>query len=266
VTTISLTEEKETLFITLRAKALDSRMEHSILHDDMAYEILQSIQYDFNKYTISNDDLMVIRARQYDEWVKEYLGNNKNTIVVYIGCGLDTRIARISPPTSVIWYDVDFPEVIKVRKSFFMDKPGYHMLAASATEAAWIMQIPNNKPALIIAEGVLEYFTFEEVKVLFKRLLDHFESGEIIFDVMNWVAVNLGKKGLKKATGAEHKWTVNDTSVIETISPRLKKVTELPLMASEYVHDLPSENRNIYRVMAMIPPFRNMMRLMWYRF
>jgi O-methyltransferase involved in polyketide biosynthesis len=50
---ISLTEEKETLFITLRAKAQDSRREHSILHDSMAYEILLAVNYDFDKYAKS---------------------------------------------------------------------------------------------------------------------------------------------------------------------------------------------------------------------
>ena len=52
---ISLTEAKETLFITLRAKALDSRSKHSILHDEMADKILQAVHYDFDTYTKSSD-------------------------------------------------------------------------------------------------------------------------------------------------------------------------------------------------------------------
>ena len=265
-TKIALTEEKETLFITLRAKALDSRSKHSVLHDDTAYEILKSVNYDFNKYAKSSDALTVVRARQFDEWIKEYIEANNNAVVVYIGCGLDTRITRIAPPSSVYWYDLDFPEVIDVRKSFYTDKDGYHMMASSATEAAWLTQIPNDKPVLIIAEGVLEYFTFEEVKTLFSRLLEHFKKGEMIFDVMNTFAANAGKKGLKETTGAEYKWAVNDTSVISTINPRLQKITELPLMKSVYVRKLSFKSRLIYGLMACIPQTKNMLRLMRYKF
>ena len=39
---IHLTEEKETLFITLYAKALDSRSKHSILHDTTANSLLNT--------------------------------------------------------------------------------------------------------------------------------------------------------------------------------------------------------------------------------
>ena len=262
---ITLTEEKETLFITLRAKALDSRSKHSILHDDTAFKILQSVNYDFSKYTKSNDALTVVRAKQYDEWVREYLEANKNAVVVYIGCGLDTRITRIDPSSPVVWYDLDFPEVIEVRKSFYSDKDGYHMLASSATEEAWLKQIPDDRPALIIAEGTLEYFTFEEVKTLFLRLLDHFKEGEIIFDVINTFAINMGKKELKETTGAVHKWAVNDSAVIDSISPRLTKLTELPLMKSEYVRKLPLKNRVMVMIMSCIPSLKNMLRLMRYK-
>ena len=47
---IQLTEEKETLFITLYAKALDYHAKHSILHDKMADEIVESIDADLSKY------------------------------------------------------------------------------------------------------------------------------------------------------------------------------------------------------------------------
>lgn len=266
ITRFSLSGEKETLFITLRAKALDSRSEHSLLHDDMAYWILQSVNYDFDKYSKSNDGPMVIRARQFDEWVREYINDNRDAAVVHIGCGLDTRITRIAPPNSVSWYDLDFPEVIQIRKFFYSEKGGYRMLASSAVEDEWLAQIPANRNALIIAEGVLEYFTFEEVKTLFNRLLVHFEKGEIIFDVMNGFAIRLGKKALRKTTGAQQKWAVNDTSIIDSIHPRLTKITELSVTKSECIQELPHQSQKIYKFMFLVPLFRNMLRMMRYQF
>jgi len=263
---ILLSEEKETLFITLRAKALDSRLAHSILHDDKADEIHKSIDYDFNKYGKNNDNLMVVRARQYDEWIKEYLEANQYASVVYIGCGLDTRIDRIKPPASVNWFDLDFPEVIDVRKHFYSDKAGYRMIESSAKEESWFNQIPDNCPVLVIAEGVLVYFTYDEVKVLFQRILDHFTHGEIIFDTINTFARDYGKEELKARTGAEYKWAVDDDAEIRAISPRLQKITELPLLKSEFIRGLPLHNRLIHRFWSLFPQYKNMIGLMRYQF
>ncbi|WP_338452928.1 class I SAM-dependent methyltransferase [Niallia oryzisoli] len=116
---IHLTEEKETLLITLQAKAIDSRSKHSILHDKKALEILHLIDYDFEKVNHFGNEIMVIRAKQLDTWLQEFIKKYPNATVLNLGCGLDTRIARINPPSTVNWFDVDFPEVIQLRKSFF---------------------------------------------------------------------------------------------------------------------------------------------------
>jgi len=46
---VQLTEEKATLLITLYAKALDSRLEKSILRDEKANAIVGAIDFDFGK-------------------------------------------------------------------------------------------------------------------------------------------------------------------------------------------------------------------------
>ena len=63
VDNVMLTKEKETLFITLRAKAVDSRSAHSILHDDRAYQILQSVNYDFAKNPNYKNMIRLVRYR-----------------------------------------------------------------------------------------------------------------------------------------------------------------------------------------------------------
>ena len=63
---VNLTEEKETLLITLQAKALDSRSKEPILNDKKAEEILHLIDYDFEKINHFGNEIMVIRAKQLD--------------------------------------------------------------------------------------------------------------------------------------------------------------------------------------------------------
>ena len=60
---ISLTKEKETLLMTLSAKAFDNRLKHSILHDAKAEEIAAQIEYDFAKLdSFDHGNLAVVRA------------------------------------------------------------------------------------------------------------------------------------------------------------------------------------------------------------
>ena len=69
---INLSEEKETLFITLYAKALDYRSKNSILNDTRADEIVTKLNIDIAKYKGFGSDVIVVRAKQYDEWVKNF--------------------------------------------------------------------------------------------------------------------------------------------------------------------------------------------------
>ena len=128
---IQLTEEKSTLFITLYAKALDSRSPNSILHDRAADEILRRLDLDPSKYKGFGPEIIVVRARQMDRWTTEFLRKNDNAVILNLGCGLDTRYVRIQPGAAVDWYDLDYPEVIELRKQFYFIQPGYHMIASS---------------------------------------------------------------------------------------------------------------------------------------
>ncbi len=263
---IHLTEEKETLFITLYAKALDYRDKHSILHDKTADQMIRSIEYDFSKHGSFGNNIIAIRAKHFDEWIKDFIRVNKNAVVVYPGCGLDTRITRINPAASVSWFDIDYPEVIKLRKQFFSNKEGYTMIESSVTEPGWIKQIPTDRPTLIIAEGLLEYLTQEDVKTFLTRMTDHFKHGQIIFDIMNSFAIQSGKEKLKETTGAVHKWAVDEIHDVDKLNPGLKRMETVPVFASKHTRRLPLKLLLLYWSLSIFPKFKNMIRLMKYEF
>ncbi|WP_374718142.1 class I SAM-dependent methyltransferase [Neobacillus sp.] len=263
---INLTKEMETLLITLQAKAKDSFSKHSILHDKKAADILQMIDYDFEKLSHFGNEMMVIRAKQLDTWLQEFIKKQPDAIVLNLGCGLDTRIVRINPPSTIQWFDVDFPEVIDLRKSFFSNQKGYEMIPSSVTDPNWLEKISNNRPTMIIAEGILEYLSKDEVKVLLNRLTNYFPQGQIAFDVMSSFAVHSGKDRLKETTGAVHKWTVDHINDVDKLDSKWNRVANLSILKSKYAHKLPLKTRFLYYVMAMIPSFRNMIRLLLYKF
>ena len=109
--------------------------------------------------------------------MRAFIGNQPDAVVVYLGCGLDTRVARIDPPPTVEWFDIDYPDVIRVRENFFEERAGYTMIASSITDAAWLAQVPVGRPTMVIAEGCLEYLAPDEVSELFGRLVDRFGDG-----------------------------------------------------------------------------------------
>ena len=150
---VNLTEEKETLLLTVYAKALDSRSRNPILNDKKADELVNRIDYDFEKLipknSLGSGTIIPARAKQLDEWVKEFLGDFPNAIVLNLGCGLDTRISRINPSPSVNWFDVDYPEVIELRKTFFSDRDGYQMIESALTESGWFEKLPGGRPTLV---------------------------------------------------------------------------------------------------------------------
>jgi O-methyltransferase involved in polyketide biosynthesis len=263
---VQLTDEKETLFITLCAKALDYRSKHSILKDKAADDLVRKVNLDVSKYQGFGNNIIVIRAKQFDEWINQFLAFNKNAVVVYLGCGLDTRITRINPSPGVSWFDIDYPEVISLRRNFYSDNNGYRMIASSVTEAGWLNQVPADRPTLIIAEGVLEYLEPGDVKTLFNQLTNYFAHGQMIFDVMNSFAIESGKESLKKTTGAVHKWAVDDVSEVDKMNLKLKRLKDLPLFTSPFRRRLPYGFRLFIAFASLIPKFKNMMRLMQYEF
>ncbi len=267
VNKINLSGAQQTLLITLYAKALDSRSKHSILHDKKADEIFRSLDFDVERAEgFGSKNVLVVRAKQYDEWVNEFIRSNPNAIVLNLGCGLDPRVARIKPPPTVDWFDLDFPEVMKERRKFFSVGGGYHMIESSMTEPGWMEKIPKNRPAIVVADGVLEYITKDEVCILFNRITDYFHSGQIVFDVMSSAAVERGRKRLKDTMGAEHKWAVDNIQNVDALDPKLKRIDAFSLFGSKYVARLPMKVRLSFWIVNLVPNFKNTIRLLRYEF
>jgi O-methyltransferase involved in polyketide biosynthesis len=256
-----------TMLITLYAKALDYRSPHPILNDERADQIVDMIDYDFERVTGFGDSaMMAIRARQYDEWLQEFLARHRDAVVLNLGCGLDTRVSRIDPPASIRWFDIDFPEVIDLRKKFFADGSNYKMLATSLSDERWLDLIPRDGPAGILAEGVFEYMNVDDVRALLNRLTNHFAGGQVIFDCLSSFAVKSGRTELETKTGAVHKWAVDDIREVDALVPRLRRINDLSLLRTRYRHELSWRYRLLFAAASLVPRFRDLHRLLRYEF
>ncbi|MFZ6177875.1 class I SAM-dependent methyltransferase [Nannocystis pusilla] len=273
---VTLTAEKETLLITLLAKAGESRLPDSLLHDDDAARAVERIDYDFSKLKVDRN-LMIgvsMRAHIFDGWTREFLRLHPQATVIHMGCGLDSRVFRVDPGPAVRWFDVDYPEVIALRERLFPPREGYAMIPTSVTAPGWIEALPADRPTLILAEGLMMYVGVEAAPRLIGRLLGRFREvgGELAFD-------GFSKRGARmilrhqavKATGASMHWTIEDPHSLEREFPQLRLVTDYHAYDPRgydprQVARLSWAARVAVKLFALIPALGRISRLLRYRF
>ncbi|AUX46822.1 GlcNAc transferase [Sorangium cellulosum] len=267
---VHLTKEKETLLITLYGKALESRSSDSILRDEAAEEAVRRLDYDFGKLKVRRRDAvgLAIRARELDRWTAEFLADSPGAVVLHLGCGLDTRVFRVDPPASVLWFDIDYPEVIALRRRVYPDREGYRTIGSSVTDPGWLAELPAGRPAMIVAEGLLPYLAEHDARQLLERLTSHFPRGQVAFDAYSRMGARLlSFHPSIKATGASvGGWGIDDPRALQRWVPRLELVTELISYDAASIAKLPWAHRVIYHVARHVPAVMRMGRLLRYRF
>src|SRR5215467_1014244 len=137
---------------TLYLRALDSRSGDPILGDRLAEEAVGLVDYDFARLRVGHDYASAIaaRARPLDEWTRTFLAGHPEATVLHLGCGLDSRVFRVDPPPGVRWFEVDYPDVIEVRRRVYRDRAGCRTIGASLTDADWLDDVPAGGPAMIV--------------------------------------------------------------------------------------------------------------------
>jgi O-methyltransferase involved in polyketide biosynthesis len=222
-TKITFTHEQETLLIVLYSKAHPVNAAYQ--PDPYAQEILAGADYDFArlKTPIKSILLVGLRAKKLDQVTADFLAEHPNGVVLHLGCGLDSRCRRLSHPQAA-WYDLDFPEVIAVRRQFYSEAPGYHMLASSVTDLTWLDQaIERDRPALVIAEGLLMYLEEMDIRRLFLALKARFPSVRLAADIFSALTARSAAShpSLHK-TGATIRWGIDDARSLEAWAPGIR--------------------------------------------
>ncbi|TIQ38438.1 MAG: class I SAM-dependent methyltransferase [Mesorhizobium sp.] len=266
---VSLTGARETLLMTLYGKALESRLPHSLLNDHFADAAVRKIDYDFSRLMVDGNLGLgfAIRAKTLDVAVQDFIARNSDAIVLHLGCGLDTRVFRVDPPQGVDWFDVDYPDVIALRRKLYPSRDRYHLIASSVTEPDWLAEVPRNRPAIVVAEGLTPYLAADEGPRLFSRLVSHLAGGELMFDAYSRFGLALIRLNpAVKATGAAVHWAIEDPRELERAVPKLRFVEEVPAYRPEHGARMRLRARLFVRLWKYIPALRKIGRLLRYRF
>ena len=267
---VEFTKERETLLFTLYGKAQHSRSRDPILPDRWAEEAVNQIDYDFSQFRLRGYESLSIalRSKQFDVWTAAYLADHAQATVLHLGCGLDSRVFRLDPPASVLWFDVDFPEVVDLRRRLYPERSSYRLVGSPLSELGWLDDVPRDHPALMVAEGVTQYLSEDTMKQILNRITAHFPGGQMVFDAYSHQLVRqLARRQTSlKGTGATFRWGIDDAREITTLDPHLELVMESRTSDFAGYPKLPLAMRALIRVMDAIPSVRRMNRGLIYRF
>lgn len=198
-----------TALVTLYCHALESRSKDPVLVDPKAVEIAADLDRTLSLSKNRLDRMLAsgridrnlvihiaLRARHYDEYAREFLTRHPGGVIVNIGCGLDSRFLRIDNG-SVIFYDLDLPEMIDLKKRFFRETERYHFIASSVLDLRWMGRLSGQEgPFLFMAEGVFMYLEADSVRSLVLQIRETFPGSGLICEVVNSFWLKMPQKAL----------------------------------------------------------------------
>ncbi len=194
-----------TLYIPLYGKSYVSK-KNIILHDAKAEEIWEREQFALKQKSRSKwlAYFMAMRAKKFDEWLKTNIVNKENTVVLHIGCGMDSRVLRVNSEIKC-WYDVDFSEVIAERRKYYKETERYRMTEGNAAKPEWVDTLQEATNAIVLLEGISMYLTSTQLQELLYRIAEKYANVKVLMDVYT----TLGAKASK------YKNPINDVGVTQ---------------------------------------------------
>lgn len=162
------------------------------------------------------------RAVLFDNQVRKHIQAHPDCAVINLASGLDDRFSRVDNGR-IRWYNIDFQDVIDLRKKLITPNDRVKDIACSAFDYSWMDQIENKDHALIIAEGFLMYVTEEEVKELFLRVAEKFRDTTLLLEMMGkWMVEHQKFHGVSRTNHVSFHWGVTGAEDFCRLCPRYR--------------------------------------------
>jgi methyltransferase (TIGR00027 family) len=242
----SLTSVSETALITLKARVEESKKAEPVIRDEIGVEFLERLQRSFPNETgarILDRKLprtlsrhIALRARKYDAYARDFVGETPGGLVVSAGAGFDTRYWRVSQgPWNYV--EVDLPEVIEAKKALLGDIASYEMIGCSVLDDTWIENVRSmqSENILFLAEGLFMYLPKSGVIQVFNKLSEAFSKSQIVFEVVRerytkgiWKKIVESKMRRSAGTeaGSSFQFGVRNAGEVESYGKSIKVVDE----------------------------------------
>ena len=231
---------QETLLLPLWGRAYEAQKNTPRLMDKKAVEIIKEIDYDFSgieKTQAMSQHGWVARSLHTDRMAKAFIKRYPEATIVNIGCGMDTTFSRIDNG-KIMFYELDLPDVIALRKNFYTDSDRHKSIASSFLDTGWFKEIEVKDGLLFLAGGVFMYFHEKQIKEFFIKVAAHFHACDFYFDAMSPMGIKIAKKKVLKKGGmgmsVDSGWGLKPINTLEKWDKRIKLVKAVSMFKGMY--------------------------------
>ncbi|MBN2039809.1 MAG: class I SAM-dependent methyltransferase [Spirochaetes bacterium] len=221
---------QETLLLPLWGRAYETQKTKPRLIDKKAVEIIDRLDYDFSeieKTQAMSQHGWVARSLHTDRMALDFIEKHPEAAIVNIGCGMDTTFSRIDNGR-IMFYELDLPDVIELRKNFYKDSDRHKSIASSFLDTEWFEEIKVRDGLLFLAGGVLYYFKEEQIKKFFIKAADYFKECDFFFDTLSPMGMKIAKKAVLKKGGMgmsmDEGWVIKPVKSLEKWDNRIKVI------------------------------------------
>jgi O-methyltransferase involved in polyketide biosynthesis len=260
--TTKLTGVSETLLIPLAVRIALTESRDAVIYDPQAGEVIKKLQLDVSRFVPHSKNIAgrlhiqgnVVRFQFFDQIVTRFLKQYPDGIVINLGSGLCTRFGRLDNG-QCHWFEIDMPEVIALRRQAFSETERHLFIAASALETDWIAQVKalDKQHYLILCEGLLMYFSREEVRKLFSLMAKNFPDAELAADFAGkFFAKHSHRHSQVAKTQARFGWGINHPDELKQLG--------VPLTILEHFSMLNRQKERLgwLNILSVIPLFRRL--------
>ncbi len=170
---------------------------------------------------------MIARTIMFDDIVKSFIERYPNALCLNIGCGLDARFNR-ADNGHILWYDIDLEDTIAVRSKIFENTNRRKMVVGSVLDTEWYKHISENeaRKVLVIAEGLLMYFSKEDNQKILNNIVSLSPHGTFVVEMMRPSMMDEKKHDTVKETNAKFGWGTTSGHEFEQLEPKIKLISE----------------------------------------
>lgn len=228
-TDVQLGDVEVTALIPLMNRANETKRKNPRIRDEKAVEIADTLGIDIKEYDkLITHECVVARTIMFDDTVKELVKKYPTAVFVNLGCGLDNRFERVDNG-SIVWFDIDLPDSIEVRKKVYEQTQRRKMIGADILDRKWIEPVKaaaENNILIAVAEGLLMYFDKEQNKAVIDLLTENFDKGFLIAELMNPVMMDEKKHDTVKHTKAKFGWGTKSGKEFELLNFQIRLISE----------------------------------------
>ncbi|CAN3127059.1 class I SAM-dependent methyltransferase [Mycobacterium sp. smrl_JER01] len=242
----------ETALLTLNGRAHQARHRDAIIDDPMAIRLVDSIDFDFDKFGRRKGQEMALRSLAFDRATMAYLSRHPAATVVALAEGLQTsfwRLEEMLTEPEFRWLSVDLAPIIEIRERLLPTSPRITSLAQSALDHSWMDAVDTTHGVFITAEGLLMYLQPAEAMDLIAACARRFPGGQMIFDLPPVLVKKFAPNGMR----ASRRYRIPPMPFSLSAAQLAALVHTVPGVTA--VHDLPMPRGRGFLFERVFPAF-----------